>query len=379
MLSAGQSMDSAVETKRTRADDTVRIERAVRALLARSSARAAVRGPAFARLWELASQHVLGGKLLRPRLLLGAFDALASDSADRIPCTECVLRLAAGIELLHFSFLLHDDVIDEDLLRRGRANLIGMLLEERGPGDVPAARNPARPGADLHWARANGILLGDLMLSAAHQTFARESLPEGVRLRLLELLEHAIAESVAGEQLDVGLSDGVIASDLGTVLEMSRRKTAVYTFELPLRAAAILAGQDQRTEREIAAIGTHLGVAFQLQDDLLSTFGRAAEHGKDPYSDLREAKETAIIAYARMTSAWSRIEPWFGRADLGEEEGRALRDVLVECGAERFIRSLIEDEIRTALDLVASPESAVPPELARFMLRLVDSLEERRS
>lgn len=363
--------------------DTVRqdeIEREIGGLLEARALRAAAYGDRFAELWSVALGCVLGGKLLRPRLLLGAFDALAPTTGQDAVAREAALRIAAGVELLHYSFLLHDDVIDGDLLRRGRPNLIGTVLRERDPAafDSQARRDGDASPADLHWASTSGILMGDLLLSAAHQVFAREALPEPIRLRLLQLLDHTITESVAGEHLDVALSDGVVSSDLDTVLRMSRFKTATYTFELPLQAAAILAGAAPSTEDAIGAIGRHLGVAFQLQDDLLSTFGCAAEHGKDAFSDLREGKETAIIAYARMTSAWAGIEPVFGDPRLSEESGASVRELLVECGAEGFIRSLIEEQLRASSELVSSPGSAVPGALAGFFAHVAEAIEERR-
>ena len=346
----------------------------LRRMLHDRTTRAAAYGPAFVSLWEAACATLLGGKMLRPRLLLAAFDALADDTgaagavapADR----DAAVRIAAAVEALHFAFLLHDDVIDGDLQRRGRPNLIGELLDQRAG---------LHPHDDLHWARTNALLLGDILLSAAHQAIAREDLPHERRVRLLDLLDHTITESVAGEQLDVGLADGILPTDLSTVLDMTRLKTATYTFELPLRAAAILAGHPTHTEVAIAELGRHLGIAFQLQDDLLSTFGRAEEHGKDPYSDLREGKQTAVIAHARLTSAWARIEPRFGVAQLSPADGEALRNLLSDCGAEQFVRSLVDDELRACVDLLSSPDAGIPAALDPAIGAILSALEGRRS
>lgn len=369
-------MTSVTSAPRERTDQHREIEREIRTLLDARSRHASTYGAPFEQLWRLASRCVLGGKLLRPTLLMGAFDALTREGGGEL--RGSALRIAAGIELLHFSFLLHDDVIDEDLLRRGSPNLIGAMLQERDAASLDSAVRP-KDGKSLHWARSNGILIGDLMLAAAHQVFARETVAPEMRLRLLDLLDDAITETVAGEQWDVGLSDGVIHSDVNAVLEAGRLKTATYSFELPLRAAVVLADAGERTEEAVAAIGRQLGVAFQLQDDLLSAFGHSEEHGKDPFSDFREGKETVIVAYARMTRAWAGIEPRFGAHDLSRDEGMMIRSLLSRCGAEGFARSLIDDRIRAALGIASSEESAVPPDLTGFILCLVDALEGRRS
>lgn len=378
-----------IDTVRERSELTGRVERTAEIaeieaqlgiLLAARAPGAGSSDPHFAALWGLASECLLGGKLLRPRLLMGAFDALArdheSDPEQDPDRRAAALRISAAVEMLHFSFLLHDDVIDEDLIRRGAPNVIGRLLV--GPGaEAPDIRLADR--ARLHWARSNGILLGDLMLAAAHQVFARESLPAEPRSRLLDLLDRTVTESVAGEQHDVGLSDGIIASDLDAVIEMCRLKTATYTFELPLRAAAVLAGADARLEEELGTIARHLGIAFQLQDDLLCAFGDSREHGKDAFSDFREGKETAIIAYARTTSAWPSIEPRLRGHELSDDDGRVIRALLAECGAERFVRAMIDERIRTAVGIASRDETAIPDGLRRFLLGVVEALDGRRA
>lgn len=349
---------------------TQEVEAELSKLLEQRTLQAAAYSTNFSELWNLASGCVLGGKMVRPRLLLGAFDALTSAQGGGSVFRDSAVRIAAAIELLHYSFLLHDDVIDGDLTRRGRPNLIGTILQSR---ELHSAK-------DLHWARTGGILMGDLMLSLTHQVFARESLPEAMRTQLLDLLDHTITESVAGEQLDVGLSDGVITPDLGTILAMSASKTAAYTFEFPLRTAAILAGSGPAIEQTLMSAGHHLGLAFQLQDDLLSVFGTPSSHGKDPFSDLREGKQTAITCYARMTSAWPSIEPTFGRNDLTIEQGKALRSHLVECGAQRFAEGLVDEQLTAFLEVLAESEIHEPisPSVRRVLLCLMTELDGRR-
>lgn len=374
-------MDKAVSQSTSLLNCSTEIQAELRTLMTARTAQATAYGLHFSNLWKHASDCIADGKLLRPRLLLATYDALTSDPGKPDVFRDSAVRVAASVEMLHYSFLLHDDVIDRDLFRRGRLNLIGQILNDLDPAKLQAALNAplTLDSNELHWAHTNAILMGDLMLSATHQVFAREDLPTDVRLRLLDLLDHTVTESVAGEQLDVGLSKGLVSSDLNAVLGMSRLKTATYTFELPLKAAAILAGTSSRVQDTIGEIGKHLGLAFQLQDDLLSTFGDANEHGKDPFSDLREGKETTLIAYARMSSDWPSIEPHFGRHDLSDEDCLHVRNLLAECGAEQFVRSLIEEQIRACFDLISSTERHFPSQLRQLFGQLVDSIVERRS
>lgn len=377
------SAANSAETPRSAPDARVAVAAELERMLTNRTLQAFPYGSEYTALWQHVSACALGGKLVRPRLLVGAYDALVAEreTATVAPHEaderrEAAIRLAAATELLHYSFLLHDDVIDGDLTRRNQPNLIGAVLRDRAVAhpqhDDPTPR-------DLHWAHTSGILMGDLMLSIAHQVIAREALPQEVRIPLLDLLDRTIVESVAGEHLDVGLSDGVIAPDLDTVLWMSQLKTATYTFEFPLRAAAILAESSAATVSALGEIGRHLGLAFQLQDDLLSTFGNPQEHGKDAFSDLREGKETALISFARETHVWPEISLRFGAPDLGADSGIRIRELLRDCGAERAVQQLIDDQVAACFARCASDDGAVPPMVVACIEQLVAGLERRRA
>lgn len=374
-----------IKTDRSRTDLCSAIEDELGGLMSVRALAAAPYGPRFARLWAIAGENVLGGKFVRPLLLMEMYDALQEPRmrSDHHPDRQTAISIAAAVELLHYAFLLHDDVIDGDLVRRGRPNLIGSLLTEAGLplAEAGLPRADSQPGeqAILHWARTGGILMGDLLLAATHQAFARADLPHPLRLRLLDLLEHTINETVAGEQLDVGLGDGVIAPELETILMMCGYKTATYTFELPLRAAAALAGADASMESVLATAGRHLGLAFQLQDDFLSTFGDPRQHGKDPFSDLREGKQTAIIAYARMTSAWPAIEPWFGRSELSRPEAEHVRRQLSDCGAEAFVQGLIREQLAHFHEILRGHAANIPETARNVLIDLAAQLEGRQS
>lgn len=313
-------------------------------------------GPQFAHLWQLTAEHAQGGKLVRPALLVRAHRAMSQATGRSWVSEPQLLSLAAALELLHFAFLLHDDVIDGDSFRRGQLNLVGTLSAEREPSRADAAGARPTP-AGLHWGQTGAILAGNLLLSQVHQVFARTPLPDDVRGHVLDLLDHAITESVAGEHADVALSDGVTTADLDTILTTAARKTGTYTFALPLALAAVLADAPPAWHAPLGEAAHHLGLAFQLRDDYLSTFGDAARHGKDPFSDLREDKATAIIAFARLTSAWPRVRSCFGDGSLSEADAARAVEALRECGADRFVHGLVLEH-REALAVLLADDDA---------------------
>lgn len=322
-------------------------------------------GADFQRLWQLAAENVLGGKLVRPTLLITAYEAL-TPVQTQLPGP--LLDVATAVELLHFSFLLHDDVIDGDLFRRGRPNLVGSLL-----GEAPV--QSIREDLALHWARSGGILMGDLLLAEAMQIFARVDLPRPQRLRLLDLLDHTIEESVAGEYTDVGLTDGVIAPTLSTILAMTGHKTATYSFELPLRAAAILAEAPPAAESALTNIGYHLGLGYQLQDDLLSAFGNT--HGKDQFSDLREGKQTAVIAHAKHADTWSEIDALLQRREKTAAEISELSGLLHSSQAKEAVQKLIDEHLRTCEQLIEDAATTFPSPLRAALRDLLHTLRGR--
>ncbi|WP_344819711.1 polyprenyl synthetase family protein [Microbacterium soli] len=364
------------------ADPEAEVGPELRRLLAEREASALTHGDEFALLWRLAGEQIADGKMLRPRMLLRLHAAL-SDRPDPAVSSRCsdsaaprtVLQLACAIELLHFAFLLHDDVIDGDLQRRHAPNLIARLQDQH-PAPARGTNAAAR-----HWGCTGAILMGDLLLTEVHRIFALADLPAAVRTRMLRLLHSTISTTVAGELTDTALSDGVIADEPETVLRMTAEKTAAYSFALPLRLAVILAGRGEDLETVLATVSRALGLAYQVQDDALAMFGDGRSHGKDPCSDLREGKRTTLVAHARRTGAWEDIAPRFGAADLTEAEADAMRDRFRACGAEEFAHRLVAQQLARARAGIADAARAglLPPPARAVLDDVVGLIDGRAS
>lgn len=351
------------------------IQATISSILTTRTAAAHLHGADFSALWKTTVECVSGGKLLRPRILVGAFDAFCADAQPGLQTRESVLQMAAALEILHFSFLLHDDIIDDDLMRRGEANLMGRLLVEARTSPWPVVVGDELPARRLHWARNAGLLVGDLMLTLAHQLFARVQVDRPSRLRILDLLDATVTETVAGEYCDVSLADGYLGSDPDLVLKMTCMKTAAYTFELPLRLAAVLAGAQRSAEDQLGQVGRRLGVAFQLQDDLRSAFETSNVHGKDDHSDFREGKETALIAYARSTSAWEQLRPLLGTQDFLPSSAPTIQCLLTECGARKFVESKVADQVEAAMQVLMDGDGELPTAVRDFCHEIIGKLD----
>ena len=124
------------------------------------------------------------------------------------------------------------------------------------------------------------------------------------------------------------------------ILTMERLKTAVYSFETPLQAGAVLAGASEATVATLGEFGREIGIAYQIVDDVLGVFGEEESTGKTTIGDLREGKRTVMIAFACSTPEWARLQQLIGDPDLTHEQAIEARLLLVQCGAKAFAEDL---------------------------------------
>jgi geranylgeranyl pyrophosphate synthase len=292
-------------------------------------------GAEYTALWAAMRSASDGGRRVRPALAAEAYRVFGG--TDEAVATQ----LGDAIELLHTAFVMHDDVIDHDLRRRGRLNVSGEFgRRARDAG--------ARPASAVGYAQAAGILAGDLALVGAVVGFATVPAPPTTRDRLLSLAHTTIRITAAGELDDVHLGLGTSNPVVGESLAVAEHKTAAYSFCLPMQAGALLAGADDDQLAQIGELGRHLGIAFQLCDDLLGVFGDEAMTGKSTLSDLREGKMTALVAFAAGTPAWRTIEPHLGDAKLSRAAATVLRARLEACGARAFVEDLVDANLTQA-------------------------------
>ncbi|MGY4642671.1 polyprenyl synthetase family protein [Cellulomonas sp. URHB0016] len=286
-------------------------------------------------LWDAMADAADGGKRLRPQLLMATYEAFGGTRP------EVAQHVADAVELLHTAFVMHDDVIDRDLHRRGRPNVFG-AFEARGRAAGASASRAHRYG------QAAGILAGDLALVGATRLVATADTDRSTVLRLLDLLDETVRVTAEGELGDVRLGIGVDEPALADVLTVEEHKTAVYSFSLPMRAGAVLAGAPRGVLPALDRLGRLLGTAFQLQDDLLGVFGDEAVTGKSTLSDLREGTVTALVVHARTTVEWATVAAHLGDPDLTRSAADDVRDALTRCGSRQLVEDLVEQHLAEA-------------------------------
>lgn len=334
-------------------DVEAEIHRNIKSFFDRRIEMAGAHGGRYQELWQAARRASEGGKKLRPALVVSVYLELAGGEIGH------AISAGTAFELLHTAFLMHDDVIDRDIVRRGRLNLVGSFAEvaaDRGATDADA----------LLWGQASAILAGDLLILAAQSTLARLPIAEYQRLALLDLFDRCVFVTAAGELADVAFATGAVSPQMSDVLAMAEQKTATYSFEGPLQAGAILADAGDDALLALGEYGRMVGTAFQLRDDVLGLFGDEQVTGKSVISDLRAGKVTALVAYALRSDYAADLTRILARPEPVDADGEVVRGILEQCGALRFVECLISDQVQRAIEVL---QTSVLPSSLQSRLR----------
>jgi len=337
------------------ADRQARVDVVLDRFFSLAKNRAAPLGSQYVHLWETLEANTTGGKRFRPRMVFAAYQALGGEDF------EAAAYVGAAFELLHTALIVHDDVIDHDYVRRGVANISGAYR------DLALAKGNTAAVAE-HSGISAAVIAGDLALFNSYRLIDKSGVDDVVRARLLEVMDEALFASAAGELIDIDFSIDPAMPRVDDILTMERLKTAVYSFECPLQAGAILAGAAEDVVQTLGDFGREIGIAYQLVDDLLGVFGEEAETGKTTLGDLREGKRTVMISYATGTREWESIASLIGKPDLTDTEAASVRTVLVDCGAKGFAEGLARYYGNRALARLAEPHI---PEALRVELHPV--------
>lgn len=294
------------------------------------------------------------GKAIRPSLCLATCRAFGGPDDDAMP-------VAVAIEMLHNAFLVHDDLEDGSLSRRGQTTM------HRRVG-IPLAVNT-----------------GDAMNALSMRLFRRNlvQLEPEVALRILDEVDHLLVESLEGQAMELGwMRDNEWSVSTGDYLRMVLKKTAWYSFIHPMRIGALVAGADDDLDR-FNRFGFLLGAAFQIQDDVLNLVGSPSHYGKEIAGDLCEGKRTLVLSHAFARAApseRSRLQNFFSnpRERRLQRELVDIYDLLGRSGSIEWAR-LAASALTSAAQMefpLAFAGANDGPDLD-FMPALVNYLVER--
>lgn len=288
-------------------------------------------------LSEILASFVVGGKRLRPTL---AWWGWRGAGGEDVPA---MITAATSLELLQACALVHDDVMDGSDTRRG-APSVHRRLEAKH-------RSNAWSGSASEFGVAGAILIGDLYLSWADQMLFESGLPPEALLRAKPIFDLTRTELMAGQYLDV-VEQARAHITPERALRVARFKSAKYTVERPLHLGVALADGSPTVMTTMSEYGLPLGEAFQLRDDVLGVFGDPEITGKPAGDDLREGKQTYLIACGVESSSPSQravLDTALGNPELGTSDIEKLQQIIVETGALARTEERIAESTDAAL------------------------------
>jgi len=274
-----------------------------------------------------------GGKRLRPIICLIAAEAVGGSR-------EKALSTAIAIELLHNASLVHDDIIDENDIRR---------------------KNPSNPA---RYGEKKAIIIGDLLFGLSCEMLARCGVPE-----VVSLVSNAVADIAMGQYLEFMLRNSQEASE-HSYMEVAELKTAA-TFMASAEAGAVLGGGNEVEIENLRTYGKNLGIAFQIQDDILDICGDPANTGKPVGLDIKNGERTLLVIHALNHSRDPEKE--YLKAIMSRERNPGIFDIdrvrriLVDAGSIEYALQLSEGFVRKARTCIAGLEDSEAKQKLQFI------------
>lgn len=303
---------------------------------------------------QVLSKNCGGGKKLRGMLVILGYQLLRPKPNQKI------IKPAVALELFQTAILAHDDIIDQSPLRRGQPTIYKQL------------------GGD-HYAISQAISLADVGFFLASKLISDSDFDPQIKNHALSYFNRMAVNTGLGEILDVALPYLKNNKSENDVITIHKLKTSYYTIIDPLSIGAILAGADQVLLKKIETFGENLGIAFQIQDDILGVFGDEKILGKSVTSDIEEGKNTTLITHALKKASPEQkkvLQKNYGQGKISQDKHHKIKKIFIETGALDYSQ-------RKAVQYVEKAKKIIPnlskDEQNRSLLQgLADFLVERQ-
>ncbi len=301
------------------------------------------------------------GKRIRPLLFIMGYKGF-SDKHPRNLCTS-----ALAIELLHCFLLIHDDIIDNAAIRRGKPSM-HILLNKSFDSKIRAESR----GTPL------ALVIGDIIYALSIEAFtAIEESPKKKQQALLKFLESGFYTG-CGEFIEIINSKKPISQiSSKEIYKTYDLKTAYYTFSAPLITGAILAGANKAEIRKLSSFGKYCGRAFQIKDDMLGIFGNISQTGKSSITDIKENKKTLLIWHACKNADnadLARIQRIFKKTEINNSDIIYMRKLLNKTGSLNYCLKQIENLSQKAVKSLAKSnlKNTYKKELIKYCCQLLE-------
>ena len=287
-----------------------------------------------------------GGKRVRPQLAMIASQLFGGKDEEVLPA-------ALALEVFHNFTLLHDDVMDKADVRRGR------------------------PTVHIKWNENTAILSGDQMLIEAYKLLS--GVPADKLPKVLQLFNKMATEICEGQQYDVDFESQEQVT-IDEYLKMIRLKTSVLLANA-LQTGAYIAGADEQAQEALYQFGINIGLAFQIQDDILDVWGNPETFGKAVGGDISCNKKTFVYLEAMRRlgdeAKGNELQQWYSQVlEDNTEKIAAVKEIFEQLGVRAVCEKVVEDYTQKALALLDQlPQNAATEQLRK----LADKLNNRNS
>lgn len=305
-----------------------------------------------------------GGKRLRAALMYYGY--LATGGKEK----KKMLKAAVSIELIHVFLLIHDDIMDKDEKRHG-VDTVSRRYQKLGKRLYPE-------GDYKHFGNSMAIIIGDMVGAMGNQIIFDSGFDNKLVFNALSKLQDIVSMTVIGQAKDIYMEYGGKASE-EEILKMYEYKTAKYTIEGPLHLGAALGGAKESVLQMLSKYAIPIGVAFQIQDDILGIFGSEEKIGKSASSDIKEGKQTILVARTLKNSdkkQKERINKILGRGDsLTNKEIEEFRRIVKDTGALDYAKNLAQKLINKGK--MEAEKMAIEKNAKDFLVGIADYMVKR--
>lgn len=297
-----------------------------------------------------------GGKRLRAVLMVKSYQGVGGQDVDEITRTSICMELMEGF------LLIHDDIIDNDPIRRG------------GPSYHKMVENWTK---DKNFGVSAGIMAGDMLAALGAQTIITSKFKDKNKLTAVREYNYALLSCFSGELYDVILEKKTIVSE-NQLMKMINLKTSSYTTAAPLVIGATLGETEQKRIELMREFGNLLGAAFQIKDDILGSFGNEEKLGKPANSDIRQGKKTLLAIYALQKSSAAGkqvLKKSLGNKHLTAKQFDEVREIFVESGALKYSKNKAKSYITKSKQVLKSAK--LTKDSTKFLEALADYIIAR--
>lgn len=305
-----------------------------------------------------------GGKRIRGALLYWAYIGVGGKEKKKI------LKVSAAIEMVHLFLLIHDDIMDRGETRHGEKTLHRAFSSKK--------QKYGLKNDEDHFGESMAIIAGDMLYVIANKIILEAGFDPKISMQSVLKLQSIIENTIIGQSQDLSIAYKKNATEK-EVMEMLKNKTAKYTIEGPVHLGAILGGcNDKRTLDILSQYAIPVGIAFQIQDDILGVFGDKKKIGKSVASDIKEGKQSIMVIKARRLATKQKrkkLDAILGKGNITKEEVKIFQDILKSTGVLEYSRKMAEQYLKKGKREIK--KTILLPDAKIFFAGLAEYLENR--